>query len=202
MEDKNGFEQVKGTDWPANPNEGYSQVKGTDWPAEPVASKKPIIKWVVGIGIGIFVAAVAVAYLWFQYWSPITFDDDKIIVRDRAGGAMEIDTKPELPAGFPSDVPIHPDATLRSTALLVESKDPEQEGSVYLWGVAGPLEDVGFWYTAALEQNGWETPVKNAAGNSVFLTAIKGDRGFLMTITDVSGDLTEVALSFSTEFEQ
>lgn len=195
VNDQQGYEKVYGQDYVK-----HGQVKGTDFPGEPVASKRPVVRWVLGISVAVLIAALVGAYLWFRAWSPIEVTGDKIIVRDEAGGAIEIDTRPELPDTFPSDVPVHPDAELQTAAVLIESEDPEQEGSVYLWAVAAPLEDVGFWYLEQLERNGWEVPLKQAEATSVFIAATKGDRGFAMVLQGVSATRTEVSLTFSEQF--
>jgi len=182
--------------------QGFEQMKGTDVPTEPVASKRPMVQWVVGISVVVLIGLSVATYAWFRWWSPISVSGDKIIVRDSAGGALEINTKPELPAAFPDDVPVHPDANLETSAVLLESDDPEQEGSVYLWVVSAPLEDVAFWYLPALEQDGWDVPIKNGSNNTVFITATKGERGFILTLHGVSSTRTEVSLVFSEEFAQ
>jgi hypothetical protein len=197
MNDQQGYEQVKGDDYAK-----HGQVKGTDWPDKPTPPKSSKLPWILGISVVVLIAALAGAYLWFRAWSPISYDGGKIVIRDEAGGAIEIDTKPELPSTFPADVPVHPDAKLQTSAVLIESENPEQEGSVYLWSVPAPLEEVGFWYLAALEDNNWDTPLKQAGETSVFITAIKDDRGFAMVLQGVSAERTEVSLTFSTEFAQ
>jgi hypothetical protein len=197
MNDDEGYEKIYGQDYAK-----HGQVKGTDFLGEPVASKRPIVRWVLGISITVLIAALAGAYLWYRAWSPVRFDEDRIIIRDQAGGAIEIDRSPELPDTFSADVPVHPDAVLQTSAVLIESADPEQEGSVYLWVVPAPLEDVGFWYIEQLERNGWDTPIKQADVTSVFITATKGERGFALVLQGVSSERTEVSLTFSEEFAQ
>jgi len=197
MNDERGYEKIYGQDYAK-----HGQMKGTDWPGEPVAPKRPIIKWILGISIVVLVGALVAAYLWYRAWSPINLEDDTIIIRDQAGGAIEIDTKPELPDTFPADVPVHPDAQLQTSAVLIESQNPEQEGSVYLWTIPAPLEEVGFWYIEQLALNNWETPLKQAAQTSVFITATKEDRGFALVLQGVNSTRTEVSLTFSQEFTE
>jgi hypothetical protein len=201
------FLQEKGTDYPAEPQsdqQGYQMEKGTDYPAAPDPSG-PQFPWkkIVWFSVGaIVIIGGVVAYLFYKS-GPFRISGDKIIIRDKAGGAIEISTKGDLPESFPSDIPIFPDATLAPSFVLIESDDPEQEGSFYSWQAPAPLEDVGFWYLEQLELNGWDIALRQQTGvNTVQFTTLKNKRGFILELRGVSSTRTDVSLIFAEEFPQ
>lgn len=176
--------------------QGYEQVRGTDFGPP----GKGRWKWWVAGGVVVIGAALAGTAYWFQNYGPFSIKGGKIIVRDTKGGALEIDTAPKLPDGFPSDIPVYTEARLTSSAVLKESKDPQAQGSLYVWMAPAPLEDVAFWYIRELERRGWNIKNKTASGNSVLFTVIKDGRGFILTLTGISSERTDVSLVFDKEF--
>lgn len=151
---------------------------------------------------GVVVVAGIFGYRFYQSL-PFRVKDDRIILRDSHGGSITIDTSAELPDTFPEDIPIFPDAVLQPSIVdLTSQRNPDQEGSLYMWQAPAPLEDVGFWYNDALAQNGWEVPLKTPTQTSVLYTVRKGDRGFVMEIKGVSSTRTDVSIILTEEFEQ
>lgn len=211
------FLQEKGTDYPTQPQgrveeyppephprvEEYGQEKGTDYPTQPPSGPRFPWKKVVWFSVGAIVILGGVSAYLFYKSGPFRISGDKIIIRDSSGGAIEISTKGDLPDSFPSDIPIYPDATLAPSFVLIESDDPEQEGSFYSWQAPAPLEDVGFWYFEQLELNGWDASRRQQTSVSTLqVTVLKGERGFILELKGVSSTRTDVSLIFAEEFPQ
>lgn len=192
-QDSSGYRMEKGTDYPANP-----------MPPEPPRAKSRFLRskllW-VSVG-GVVLLGGVFTYV-FLSRLPFRVQGDKIIIRDEAGGAIEISTKGDLPESFPSDIPIFPDATLAPSFVLIESDNPEQEGSFYSWQAPAPLEDVGFWYLEELQLNGWEIVMRQqTSATTVQFTTLKDERGFILELRGVSATRTDVSLIFAEEFPQ
>lgn len=178
------FTQERGTDYPASPRRGWARRH---------------VPWLAAAGVGV-VAVGFVVWPFLKSRVPFTIRDGRIIIRDTKGGAIEVSREPRLPSGFPSDIPIYPQAKLLPSAVLIESRDPDAQGSLYRWEVPGPLEDIAFWYIRELELRGWSIPTKAAANDGVTMTVIKDGRGFVMTLIGRSSTRTDVSLVFSDEF--
>lgn len=225
MNDAPNFSQEKGTDNPAQPgptesnaseqsryptDTDYRHEKASEQVATPKVREyppppKPRIlnaKFLWLAVAGTVVVAGVFGYRFYQSL-PFRIKDDTIILRDSHGGTLEIDTKPELPDSFPSDIPIFPDAELKQVAALGGGGNPEQTGGLYRWEAPAPLEDVGFWYIEQLELNGWEIVLKQQTSVSTGQwTVIKGERGFVMELKGVSSTRTDIALVFGSSFPQ
>ena len=224
MDDSPNFTQEKGTDYPAQPNTtgdgsrthsrystdtDYRHERASEQVANPRVEEytpppKPRIlhsKFLWLAVAGVVVVAGIFGYRFYQSL-PFRVDDGNIILRDSHGGTLEIDTTPELPASFPSDIPIYPGAVLQPTGEL-QGSDAEQRGSIYRWRVPAPLEDVGFWYADELERSGWDIPLRQPAGTTgVIYTVTKGERGFLIELRGVSSTRTDVSLIFAEQFPE
>lgn len=175
----------------------FTQEKGTMFPAGPRSGwVRRYLPWIAAGFGAVLVAGFFAARYYFQRSIPFRVRDGNIILKDSHGGEAEIDTTPELPDGFPSDVPIFPGATLHTLTTFTQGGSPEAQGSLYLWSAPAPLEDVAFWYLAELEAHGWELPTRTPTADSVIFVVRKESRGFVLTLKGVSSVRTEVSAAF------
>lgn len=181
----------------------FTQERGTIFPAtvRPGWMRRSL-PWLAAGSVVVLVAGFFAARYFFKRDIPFRIENGNIILRDKSGGEVEIDATPELPAGFPSDIPIFTDARLQTLTTLTRSENPEAQGSLYIWAAPAPLEDVAFWYIAELGLRGWEIPTRTPAADSVVFLVRKDGRGFILTLKGVSSERTDVSLVFSQEFLQ
>jgi len=132
---------------------------------------------------------------------PFRIQEDTIVIH---GDDIEAATRPSVPEGFPSDVPIFPGAELQTGATLLEGDTPDAEGNIYVWMVPDVFEVVTSWYQERLELSGWEVAVQASATGKVGMTVRKIDeeRGFLLSLTERSAGRSEASLVFGTAFPE
>ena len=109
-------------------------------------------------------------------------------VIDTGSGQAAETASEALPKGFPSDLPMFPDAML--TASLI---DPG-EGSLVRWSSEAALADVSSFYQAKLPSQGWIVSDASETRKMTRIQASKGGRKATVMIRR-PGDLTEIAIT-------
>ena len=91
----------------------------------------------------------------------------------------------ELPADFPTDVPVHPDATPTS---YISAKSGRKVTTLVAANITP--ETVRSYYPGALEDQGWSVKTDGAGSEMMIVTASKDRRKISVAISDESGKTT------------
>jgi hypothetical protein len=72
---------------------------------------------------------------------------------DSSGPAPKLKKSATLPADFPKDVPVYPNATFRSA--ITHKDAPTEEGGYLAWSTKDEIPAVRHFYTEKLDSEGW-----------------------------------------------
>jgi hypothetical protein len=122
--------------------------------------------------------------------------DEGTVKIETEEGSAEFGLGAELPADFPSDVPIYPGAQVISSLSLGPNR-----ASVSLQS-SDNYADVVAFYEAGIPAEGWNVESRNEftadSGRSVILNATKGNRTVIVSVTeDTADNLVGISLTTS-----
>ncbi len=96
---------------------------------------------------------------------------DKISIKTEEG-ELSFQEGGKLPANFPKDFPIYPEAKLTSSFT---AGGDEAKGASVVWETADPVAKVGTYYKEELPKAGWEISSVYEQDDSLTFTFAKGD---------------------------
>jgi hypothetical protein len=112
---------------------------------------------------------------------------------ETAGGEglqAEVGERVKLPANFPRDIPIYPGATPQGAFARPE------EGMVVNLRSQDSVDEAYEFYALELEAEDWEISSEMNLGGQRMLTAVKGERQAMITVTgDKEGTVVVIALT-------
>jgi len=119
----------------------------------------------------------------------VDHDDDTMTVTGGGENKFEMKTgkKVELPADFPDDVPVFPDATLVTSVSAPDGIMLSSEST------AKP-DDVLAFYKKELGSEGWTTEAEMNMGGQRMISLSKGDRQVTITASSDEGQ-TQISLT-------
>lgn len=111
-----------------------------------------------------------------------TFQDDK-------GNKVEVGAGARIPADFPADVPVYPDATVLSAATM---SDEGSRGASLMLSTSDGMDKVAGWYEERLDAGGWTKTGGYAMGGSDSRVYGKGGADLTVTASGEAGGETSI----------
>lgn len=123
----------------------------------------------------------------------VDVEEDSVTIEGEDGGKATFSEGAEVPADFPSDVPVY-EGTIKAA---VEAKDAFTLAIV----TQDSPSDVLDWYVEKLTDEGWKREAKMATGEGGVYSAKKGDSAVQVVVASGSGDAagdTSISLTVTT----
>lgn len=96
-------------------------------------------------------------------------------------------TSDKLPAGFPTDVPVYPNAKVQGS---VASAGQDGSGNYVGLQTTDALADVIAWYKKEIVAKGWTVTTDAMVNGSLMMSATKDSRALSATVTGEDGTVT------------
>jgi len=127
-------------------------------------------------------------------------EDGKMTFTDSKTGAQVNIGTGEIPAAFPKDFPVYPDAKV--TSSLSGAEAGKNNGYWLTFETADALDTVAAFYKAEFAKNGWTVESTFTANDTTTQAVKKADwRGSLSLAKDGSGGKTQIVIILGQEQE-